>query len=223
MPLTCVLCHRSASTQDLCDACHHELPILSHSCPRCARELSVSLQCGDCLKHSPPFDRTYALFSYQDKVKQLILNLKFQRALVNAQILGELLAQKIRMDWYLNQVLPDTIIPVPLHRKRLTERGFNQALEIARPIARSLRIPIDWQSCQRIKHTAAQATLEAGKRSENIKHAFLIQQNFSGKHIAVLDDVITTGQTMTEFTSLLKKAGAAKIDVWCCARAIIRS
>lgn len=148
------------------------------------------------------------------------MQLKFNHALLNARILGELLAEKIHL-WYQQQPLPEFIIPMPLHTKRLKERGFNQALEIARPISSSLGIPIDKTSCQRIKHTFAQATLHADQRQANIKKAFKVTSDLANKHIAVLDDVITTGNTITEFCRTLKKAGAGKIDVWCCARALL--
>jgi ComF family protein len=221
LPYTCVLCHYpSTHNVDLCKPCLSELPILPYSCPQCARPLSANHICGECLRETPPYQAAFALFSYEDCVKKLILNLKFNDALINAAILGKLLTQKIAEDWYANQSLPDVIIPMPLHPKRLKERGFNQAIEIARPIAKSLQLPLDIFSCQRIKHTVAQATLPAEKRRENIKNAFLVTSHFIGKHIAVLDDVITTGYTILEFTKVLKKAGARQIDVWSCARAI---
>ena len=225
LPYTCVLCHHpSQRTQDLCEPCHSEMPILTHSCQRCARELPPTLPnrlCSHCLKQPPPFDATYAAFSYKDSVTKLILNLKFNNALNNARLLGELLAKRIKEDWYQQQDLPDIIIPVPLHSKRLTERGFNQALEIAKLVAKSLKLPLETTSCQRIKFTSPQATLKVEHRLNNIKNAFLINKDFSNKHIAIIDDVITTGQTITEFAFSLKKAGAKKIDIWCCARATI--
>lgn len=132
--------------------------------------------------------------------------------------MGELLAEMITTTWYKNKPLPSTIIPVPLHPKRFKERGFNQALELARPISTLLKIPIDALSCQRIKHTAAQATLSGVERQKNVKNSFKISKQLTAQHIAIIDDVITTGHTIREFCHTLKHHGAKIIDVWCCAR-----
>lgn len=146
--------------------------------------------------------------------------MKFQHALTNARLLGELLAEKIQQDWYREKSLPDVIIPIPLHKKRLRERGFNQALEIARFTAKKLHLPIDASSSLRTKPTLAQTTLSAKERQKNLRGAFLIKENFRYQKVAVIDDVITTGHTMMAFCQALKNQGAAQIDVWCCARAI---
>lgn len=226
LPYTCILCHAPArSNQDLCHACHIELPILPQSCPRCAKiftaPLNPNLVCGACLQHPPAFDATYALFSYQPPITKLIMELKFHQSLINARLLGELMANTIKNQWYPNKSLPDVIMPVPLHHKRLRERGFNQTLEIARPIRDALHIPIDTTSCQRLKYTEPQARLSMEKRQTNIKNSFSVTANLAGQHIAVLDDVITTGQTIQALSNTLKIAGAARIDIWACARALI--
>jgi ComF family protein len=224
LPHVCIFCKTiSDRKQDLCQACLRELPILSAGCIRCAIPLSAAehaLQCGQCLQHTPPFDRTHALFLYQPPITKLILDLKFQQALIHARLLGELLAEKILHDWYQTKSLPSAIIPVPLHRERLKERGFNQALEIARPIAKALHLPMLVHGFIRKKHTIAQAKLPANQRRQNIRGAFVIEHDLKDQHVAVLDDVITTGNTIHEFCQMLKKQGARKIDVWCCARPI---
>jgi ComF family protein len=221
MPYTCVLCHHPSNRkQDLCEPCHRELPMLTHNCPRCARELSIELICGECLKHPPPFDATYALFSYVGLIQRLILSLKFNSTLIHAKILGELLADHLANQ---KMILPSVIIPVPLHHKRIKERGFNQAIEIARPIAKRLSLPINTTACKRIKPTLAQATLSAEKRKENIKQAFEVTDNFAEAHIAILDDVITTGHTITEIAHTFKNAGVRRIDVWCVAKVLSSS
>jgi ComF family protein len=221
LPFTCILCHgRSSQTLDLCCACQSELPILPQSCPRCAKIFSsTTLTCGTCLQNPPVFAATYALFSYLPPITKLLMEIKFHQLLVNARLMGELLASAIQQHWYIGQSLPDKIIPVPLHPQRLRERGFNQAVEIGRPIQKKTGIFLDINSCFRIKHTAAQATLKAEKRVDNLKNAFAINQDLTGQHIAILDDVITTGHTVTELSKTLKKAGAKRIDIWACARA----
>lgn len=197
-PNVCLLCgNHSIRAQDLCQPCFQELPSLPYL---------------------PNYDRIYSLFSYEPPVTELILRLKFKHDLVVARLLGELLAHKIQHEWYRDHHLPTAIIPVPLHPKRLKERGFNQSLEIARPIAKQLHIPLHPHACQRIKFTAPQATLQANARLQNVQNAFRFVEQFNQQHVAVLDDVITTGHTIHEFCRALNKAGATTIDIWCCAK-----
>lgn len=219
LPSTCVLCG-SLSRQLLCAPCQHVLPILSHHCLQCAQIQSTDKQCGACLRKPPPYDRTFALFPYQAPIVRLITDLKFQGHLAHAKLLGELLAEKIKNEWYRQQPLPDLIIPIPLHPLRLKERGFNQALEIARPIGKIVNIPIDPDGARRIKNTVTQTTLSAKYRQKNMSQAFEIERDYRGLHIAVLDDVMTTQHTMRSFAGTLKQAGVSKIDAWCCARAL---
>lgn len=227
LPPVCILCGRlTRQTGNLCLACLQDLPILPYHCPRCAQFLPITPHalaepvptCGACLKLAPPFDQTFALFPYDPPITQLIIQLKFQHRLSHAKALGELLIQKIRHEWYSDAHLPDLIIPVPLHPRRLRERGFNQALEIAKPVARALSIPIDAHGTRRIKHTAPQSTLTGSERKQNVSHAFSICRDYTGLNLAVLDDVITTGHTLTALCKMLKAHGASRIDVWCCAR-----
>ncbi|MEN9916293.1 MAG: competence protein [Pseudomonadota bacterium] len=154
--------------------------------------------------------------SYTEIIKKMITGLKFQQKLIYAHILGTLLAEKISAQ-YQDETLPDVIIPVPLHKKRLYERGFNQAIELARPISKILNIRIDCKSCERVRNTAAQSMLPAKQRSNNVKNAFVAKQNH-GQHIALLDDVMTTGHTLIELSRALYDVGVKRIDVWCCAR-----
>jgi predicted amidophosphoribosyltransferase len=131
------------------------------------------------------------------------------------------MCHQIKNVWYSHQTLPDLILPIPLHPIRLKERGFNQAIEIARPISKKLSIPIDTKGPKRIKYTLPQSGLPARQRRKNTCDAFVIQGDYAGLHIAVLDDVITTQHTMWAFCEVLTQAGAVKIDAWCCARAIV--
>lgn len=223
LPSSCILCaQNTGSSANLCSACKHELPILSHSCFKCARRLlgdkNTALICGFCLKNSPPYDATYALFDYEKPIVQVIKALKFQHQLSHAKALGDLLIERILYDWYREKPLPDLIIPMPLHPQRMCERGFNQAIEIARPIAKKLRLPLDFLSIKRVKNTAPQTFLKADLRRKNMENAFEMSGNFHGKTVAVVDDVITTGSTITAFCSVLRAHGFLRIDVWCCAR-----
>lgn len=226
-PHSCILCRNKANeARDICRDCFNQLPFYPGGCRHCARIIPYSTEnliCGVCLKHPPPFDSTFALFAYHAPVTKIILDLKFQHALGNAQLLGILLSQQLREKGLLDSSLPEMIIPVPLHASRQRERGFNQALEIARPVSKALGIPLRVNYCERTKATLAQATLPSDMRQKNVKNAFRVRKNFQGEHLVVIDDVITTGGTMIEFCRILKKHGAGKIDVWCCARPLPRT
>jgi ComF family protein len=171
--------------------------------------------CGQCQQQPPPFDRVLSPFLYQTPVDHLILQLKFSQRLEMARLLGELMARWLepRLD-----SRPDEIIPVPLHPRRQRTRGFNQALELARPIARHLQLPLNTRSCQRQRYTAPQTGLDATARARNVKKAFQIKGPL-GRRIALVDDVMTTGQTMQALAKALRKAGAEEVEVWVCARA----
>jgi ComF family protein len=127
-------------------------------------------------------------------------------------------ASVLKGEWY----KPEWIIPVPLHAERLRERGYNQALEIARPIAKKLQIPLQTRYCTRILPTLAQASMTAEERRRNMKNAFAVEELFQARHVAIVDDVLTTGSTVSEFARMLKKSGVARVDVWCCARTVLR-
>jgi ComF family protein len=222
LPPACLLCGGKALPLiNLCLPCQQELPSLPQHCRRCAQILTSDAHstCGSCLADPPPFERTYALYPYDPIIAQFIVKLKFQHALSHARVLGEILANHIKTDWYASQSLPDLIIPTPLHSKRLAERGFNQALEIARPLGQRLKIPVDYQGLTRIRHTSAQSGLTAAKRKQNIDGAFSANPSLHGKFIALVDDVVTTGATINACAEALKRRGAWRIHIWCCARA----
>ncbi len=116
--------------------------------------------------------------------------------------------------------LPELIIPVPLHNERLRQRGFNQALELARVLSRQLDIPIDQKSCIRCRPTDTQSRLEKSERSKNMRGAFTIRGAIKSNHIALVDDVVTTGSTVSEITKLLKQHGVKRVDIWAVARTL---
>lgn len=218
LPSACILCGERSTTH-FCHHCQQDLPILSHHCPKCAEILPFSADaCGRCLTNPPPFDLTYALFPYEKPIINLIIALKFQHKLQYANVLAHCLITKIQQAWYKNQPLPDIIIPVPLHPLRLRERGFNQALEIAKPLGKALKLPIDINGLTRIKHTSAQSHLSAKARLLNVKNAFIASSDYTGLTIALFDDVVTTGHTVNACSDALKMNGAKSVHVWCCAR-----
>lgn len=219
-PLTCLLCGLDGHDgRDLCRDCYRDLPWLGESvCVRCATSLpAVGLTCGRCLQKPPLYQRIVALWHYQTPLDHLLLALKFKGKLVYAKLLGELLRDAIVSSYAEQSQLPELIIPVPLHKQRLKERGFNQALELARPL-KKLGIKIDPFLCQRIRATEPQMNLPAKARHTNVKRAFTMVGKLPVKHVAIVDDVVTTGHTITELCKVLRKAGAERIDVWCCAK-----
>jgi ComF family protein len=220
LPYTCAVCNLPSGKQrDLCATCHDDLPWLKTACQRCSQPFEAITEtiCGDCLKYPPSYDRCIALFHYQLPVDQFIIRLKFQRKLLYSKLLGELLLTQV-LPLYVKEK-PNLILPVPLHKMRLRERGFNQALEIARPIAKHMKIPMGITLVRRVRHTEAQSLIPADQRYKNVKNSFVVTENLAGKYIVIIDDVMTTGHTVNELSKTLRKAGATKIDVWCCARA----
>jgi len=218
-PPTCLLCGDAGTEgRDLCGPCARALPYNHPACPRCARPLAfeTGLPCGECQQHPPAFDSAFALFRYEEPVRHLILTLKFHARHPCARLLGDLLADALEG----REDLPELILPVPLHSRRYRERGHNQSLEIARTLSRRLQIPLDLRSCVRAKATQAQSGLNDPKeRRRNVKNAFALARPLQAGHVAILDDVVTSGATANELAKVLRKAGVGRIEVWACARA----
>ena len=207
---------------DLCMSCLRDLPAWPEDCcPRCAHPLvsgHPGLACGSCLRSPPPFDTTHILFRYLPPVTRLLTRLKFQHFLTAGRVFGELLAERVLTGWYDSSSLPDVIIPVPLHPARTRARGFNQTLEIARPAAKKLGLPLWPHAVTRIRCTLPQSSLPAKSRKHNVHRAFVSKVNINGLHIAIVDDVMTTGSTLTALCETLANAGAGRLDLWCIAR-----
>lgn len=221
LPRACLLCRAvTMEPYHLCEPCRNELPILSHSCRKCAQFLHSNTHqqwlCGQCLTEPPPYDQVHAIFPYETPIPRMIAAFKFEEQFSYGGCFGVLLRMKVR-EWYQHQPLPTLIIPVPLHATRLRERGFNQALELAKPAALAYQIPID-HSVIRCKATAAQHLLPKRERTANLVNAFQVARNYSGMHVAIVDDVMTTGQTVSALARVLKLAGACRVDIWAIAR-----
>jgi ComF family protein len=214
LPQDCMLCGARSSHALLCHACQSDLPRIPGACPSCALPSGGAI-CGECLRHPPAFDRTFAALAYGFPVDKLVQQLKYSGQLALAHWLGETLWESVRA-----APRPDLILPMPLHPARLTSRGFNQALEIARPIARHGGVPLVPDLARRTLDTAPQASQALDARHKNIKGAFACDADLSGRHIALIDDVMTSGATLNELARTLKRAGAAQISVWVVARAL---
>ncbi len=210
----CVLCGASSRNGAWCAPCEAALPSLSASCcPVCALPTLNGTTCGRCLKHAPQFDRTVAVFAYAFPLDKLVQALKYNEQLMLARLLAAKLAQRI-------EVRPDCIVAMPLHPARLRERGFNQSLELARQIARILNVPLLSHACQRVRDTPSQSALPWKERGLNMRNAFKCTADLSGKHIAVVDDVMTSGASVNELARALRKANAREISAWVVARTL---
>lgn len=204
LPPRCVLCGGDGQPPalDLCRACEQDLPWLGVAD---APEPAASLHC-----HAP--------FRYEFPLTRLVPALKYEGALANARVLGTLLAQSIARAGLQHGV--DAIVPMPLHRSRLQERGFNQSHEIARFVARALAQPVVPEALRRTRATAPQVGLAREARRNNVRDAFTAEvAALRGGRIALLDDVVTTGSTVAAAAQALVDAGARRVDVWCVARA----
>lgn len=206
LPNACFSCGEPSGRFLICDCCETLLPRVcaESACPCCALPETGGRLCGRCLARPPAFDATRALFEYSFPVVEMVHALKYGSALALSGELGRRLAGIAGENW-------DAIIPVPVHRRRLRERGFNQALELARPLARQSNIPL-WRSvARRIRDTPAQAGLGAKRREQNLRNAFSVSRNLHGMSVLVVDDVMTTGATLNEFARTLKERGAAHV------------
>jgi ComF family protein len=188
------------------------------ACSRCALPLTAAsnhLICGQCLQKAPVFDAAWSPFIYAQPLEWMIHQLKFNAKLMYAKLLAELACD------YLPQLdeMPDCILPVPLHSSRLRTRGFNQALELARPLAAALSVPLETKGCRRLLHTAPQTGMDARHRRKNIKGAFSFENSAGYDYVVVFDDVITTGSTVSELVRVIKRTGVRRVDVWSLARA----
>lgn len=215
LPPLCLLCHAPAAQGNLCTSCRDELPYLPlEHCPSCAVSSFGGAVCGQCLAHPPRFDRVVAACEYAFPLDRMIQRFKFSNKLAIGPLLASLLRTAIE-----HEAAPaDVIVPMPLSSERLRERGFNQALELARLVSRDTGIPVLAQACVRIRHSEAQSDLPLAARIRNVRGAFACVQDFDGQSVAVVDDVLTTGATLNEVASVLRKAGATRIEGWVAAR-----
>ncbi len=214
IPERCQLCAAPADHHALCISCYDDLPWLTtERCPQCALPTRNSNLCGACLKQPPQFDSVTAAFSYAWPLAQLIHHYKYAGNLALARLLGNALAKILSND-------VDVLIAMPLSVGRLRERGFNQALELARVISRATGIAIETNACRRVRDSAPQALLPWSERAKNIRAAFVCDVEFKGKRVAVIDDVMTTGATLNELARNLRRAGASAVHGWMVARTL---
>jgi ComF family protein len=219
-PPVCLVCGGDGEPgRDLCAGCARNLCRNAHACACCAEPLPESAPpgslCGRCQRSAPAFDVCRAPYLYAPPLDGLLTGLKFNARLAHGRLLATLLADAIRTPGF---DPPDVLVPVPLHRTRLRERGFNQALELARPAAQALGIPLDPEVLARARPSAPQSGLQRSLRHANVRGAFVVARAPRVRSIALIDDVLTTGHTASEAAAVLKRAGVARVEVWVVAR-----
>jgi len=218
-PAVCTLCgSHSKKNLDLCKPCQVHLPRNLNPCSCCALPLPCSngsMLCGQCSRHRPQFQRIYAPFLYQPPVDYLIQALKFRQQLANSRLLGKLLADYLHEQ---NFIPPQLILPVPLHKRQLQERGFNQSAELARQLAVELKLKWSSRLLQKIRHTQPQHGLDQKQRVKNLRHCFAFDNRQGLTRVALVDDVVTTGSTANEITRTLNQQGVKHVQIWALAR-----
>jgi ComF family protein len=215
-PPRCLACdERGHGGRDLCLACARALPWNRVACPTCALPLPMPAPaCGACLQRRPPLDAVHAAFVYARPLDRLLPRFKFHGDLAAGRLLAQLMA-----DAFVGRERPEAVVPIPLHGRRLRTRGYDQALELARPLARSLDLSLRADTLRRVRPTAAQSELSALARRRNVRDAFVATGATKlPVHVVLLDDVMTTGATLHAAAKALRRVGVQRVDAWVCAR-----
>jgi ComF family protein len=205
----CAHCDEAYSNEarSRCVVCAVPLP---HTLRRARRGLQPGYRCSDCAASPPPFDATLALADYRAPLDALAVGLKFRARLMFAREFAQRLA-RLADDTLDASQPPDVIAPVPLAAKRLVERGYNQAWQIAKPLAKALHVRSNATLLERVVETARQSRLDYDARRLNVGRAFEVTTPVRGLHVAVVDDVMTTGATLESIAHVLKAAGARRV------------
>lgn len=222
-PATCIACGLTAdedSGRDLCLPCHAALPWNSSACKGCALPLPVDeggSRCGSCQATTSPLEQVTASFAYAAPLDRLLPMFKFHQSMAAGRLLSGLMAETLKGAASANPGA--SLVPIPLHRRRLRQRGYDQALELARPLAKRLAMPLRADVLIRPKTTNAQSRLDKSARRGNLSGAFKVHPRCSvPPHVILIDDVMTTGATLEAAAVALRRAGVARVDAWVCAR-----
>jgi len=223
-------CH---GERDLCPACEAALPRIHAACATCGLPMpspamaamaagadprhAAHARCAECRRAPPPLDRVVVPFLYASPLDRWVPRFKFHHDLAAGRLLSQLMLEACA-----TAPRPDALVPVPLHRARLRRRGYDQALELAKPLARALALPLRTDLLRRVRATSAQSSLHAGERHRNLQGAFALARRAHRHplptHVALIDDVMTTGATLHAAAHALRAAGVARVDAWACAR-----
>ncbi|AHG19994.1 phosphoribosyltransferase [Chania multitudinisentens RB-25] len=220
----CWLCQQALrlTQQGICSYCLRQLPAKPVCCPRCGLPSGNPHQlCGRCLQQPPPWQALVFASNYCLPLSALIKRFKFQRTPELAPTLARLLLLhwlQAHREQHLNR--PEIILAIPLQRRRCWLRGYNQSDLLARPLARWLGCEYRPAALRRTRATLPQQRLTARLRQRNLHGAFRCDTDLAGRHVALLDDVVTTGSTVAEVARLLQKQGVASLQIWCICRTL---
>lgn len=219
-PAKCRFCASSLSPEfsniGACQLCIADLPWNSPCCSRCAEPLNVAnALCARCQKKPPQFDQIVAPLKLITPVNQLVYGMKYHAQFSSVQFLAHILAGEIQAR---RQEKPDLLIPVPLYKRRLRKRGYNQSLLLAKKLSDALHIPLEADAVIRVKESKDLIGQTAAQRRKQLKGVFQARREFTGQNICVVDDVVTSTATANEMAKICKKAGATTVTVWACAR-----
>ena len=217
-PRLCPACGASLAGREIfCPGCRERLLPVTNPCRLCGLENRTRDDtCAACLYDPPRWQHMVAPLIYRGMTRDLLMRFKFSGALW----IADSLLRSLVGYYAARPAVPAVLIPVPLHRNRLLERGFNQAAEIARWLSIRLDIPVDEHAMTRVKPTVAQSGLSANQREKNILKAFQYRDHGSYRHVAVIDDVVTTGSTANEITRTLHRGGVEIVEIWSIARVL---
>lgn len=219
-PARCLICLQTVPAthpiEHLCRGCLSLLPWNIHACTRCAQPLSMTQPyCARCLNQPMQQQRTYILFNYTAPISDWIHAAKFEASFIHCRLLSQLLSHTLAgrsTPW------PQSIIPMPLHSHRLRQRGYNQAIELARTVCQRFALPMDTRSLQRHRYSQPQSKLALKERKTNVQDSFQLRRPLSVSHIALLDDVSTSGHTLEAASRALLKQGPLELEYWCIAK-----
>lgn len=215
-PERCVWCGSADAAEGACEGCKAELPWNRVACPSCAQPMPVIATCAKCLRRPPAFDSAWTAFIHIELVRRGVHRLKYGAQFEQSRVLGTLMGRQAASR---GAPLPDLLIPVPLPRRRMFQRGYNQAQELARAVSRACGTPIDAGAAVLVRSPGDQIGQTAAQRRRNLRGAFRIERNLQGRHVALIDDVMTTGATLDALARAARRSGAAKVEAWALARA----
>jgi ComF family protein len=219
LPIICTLCHQShVNNVAICDDCRKLLHPLGPACLYCAHPLPPGkplIACGQCIQKKPALDCVMTAYRFEEPLRTLLHEFKYREELYLTTFLSQLMLQAL----HLNIEDIGCLVPVPMHAKRLRQRGFNHAAVLAQHLAKKLSLPYQLNQCQKIINTPPQASLSALQRQKNLRGAFFVK-SLPYHCITLVDDLFTTGSTANELARILKAQGALRVNLWCCARAI---
>jgi ComF family protein len=212
----CVLCqqyHRGRFA--VCEPCHTLITPLGPACRHCAEPLpdAAFLVCGRCCQKKPWVDSVFTAYRFEEPLRTLMHEFKYRQGLHLSSYFSQLMLNALPSDLYKT----DCLVPVPMHPKRIRQRGFNQSAVLTKQLSRALKLPFSLSYCRKMTNTAPQASLNATERKKNLRGVFQAKQG-SYQHITLIDDLLTTGSTANELAKTLKAQGVQQVNLWCCAR-----